>query len=567
MGLFDQFPYTNFHELNLMWILEALKEIQTTTEQFVAINSLKYANPIQWNITSQYEKNTIVIDPQTGTAYISVQPVPTGVTLTNEDYWTVVFNLGSFVTRAAKNFTSRWEEDTTLTATFNTTAGQWLVWGDTLYRAAVNITAGDTYTVDSNIIRITIEEIKDDIYSYFNGKIGNLTALTTINKDNIVAAINEIVTTIANEAQTRSAADTALQTAIDNEALARGTADSALQTAIDNEAQTRSAEVAALNQRIDNIHPIASWMDGKKIYVFGDSLSNLSSLSQDTMWDKLRELLPDLDITINATPGITMSQINSNIASSSLSDADIIFIQGGTNDWTTNVAMATTYTQTKSAIQNAIQNSNNGAQVITIAPPFSYYDSFTDFTNTKYSKISDYGTAIKMASNEFNVPCLDLYTLTSCNELNYTKKLHMSGGASYVHPNDDFCMEIANLIIDQVYNNNCRPLIGKLETGSNGSASTAIIGIDPDTGSLLHTGTFITSAAIAQNDNIGDLHCPVGTINSSIVHGVVQAPVVFTAYNQTAGDFIRCRMNYAADSSSLQLISSATIAAGSQIIF
>ena len=26
MGLFDQFPYTNFHELNLDWILKALKE-------------------------------------------------------------------------------------------------------------------------------------------------------------------------------------------------------------------------------------------------------------------------------------------------------------------------------------------------------------------------------------------------------------------------------------------------------------------------------------------------------------------------------------------------------------
>ena len=192
MGLFDQFPYTNFHELNLMWILEALKEIQTTTEQFVAINALKYADPIQWNITSQYEKNTIVIDPQTGTAYISVQPVPIGVALTNPDYWTVVFDLGSFVTRAAQNFTQRWEEDTTLTATFNTAAGQWLVWGDTLYRANVNITAGDSYVVDSNITRITVEEVKNEIVA----TIGDLTDLDTTDKSNLVAAINEVLTTL-----------------------------------------------------------------------------------------------------------------------------------------------------------------------------------------------------------------------------------------------------------------------------------------------------------------------------------------------------------------------------------
>ena len=205
MGLFDQFPYTNFHELNLMWILEALKEIQTTTEQFVAINSLKYADPIQWNITSQYEKNTIVIDPQSGTAYISVQPVPTGVALTNEDYWTVVFDLGSFVTRAAKNFTHRYEEDTTLTATFNSVAGDWLVWGDTLYIANVNITAGDSYVVDGNIKRITVEEVKDAIYETINdlstsvdNRIGILEDLTTTDKSNLVAAINEVLTTLVN---------------------------------------------------------------------------------------------------------------------------------------------------------------------------------------------------------------------------------------------------------------------------------------------------------------------------------------------------------------------------------
>ena len=257
MGLFDQFPYTNFHELNLMWILEALKEIQTTTEQFVAINSLKYANPIQWNIVKQYEKNTIVIDPLTGTAYISVQPVPTGVSLTNEDYWTVVFNLREFVVRAAKNFTTRFEEETTLTATFNTAAGEWLVWGDTLYIANVNITAGDSYVVDGNIRRITVEEIKDEIYTYFDGKIGDLTTLSTRNKDNLVAAINEIVTTITQTVSN-------LQTAIDNEATARTQADTNLQIAIDNEAAARAQADAEISSHIGE-------MAHRNILLMGDS--------------------------------------------------------------------------------------------------------------------------------------------------------------------------------------------------------------------------------------------------------------------------------------------------------
>ena len=187
MGLFDQFPYTNFHELNLDWILNALKVLEHTIDQFVAINALKYADPIQWNIVKQYEKNTIVIDPLTGTAYISVQPVPSGVSLTNADYWTVVFDLGAFVTRAAKNFTDNWEADTTTTATFSSAAGSWLVWGDTLYKALVNIIAGDAYVVDSNIEHITMEDI-----------IGHLETLNTTDKSNLVAAINEVLTTLIN---------------------------------------------------------------------------------------------------------------------------------------------------------------------------------------------------------------------------------------------------------------------------------------------------------------------------------------------------------------------------------
>ena len=198
MGLFDQFPYTNFHELNLAWILEALKEIQTTTEQFVAINSLKYADPIQWNITSQYEKNTIVIDPQSGTAYISVQAVPLGVALTNEDYWTVVFDLEQFVTKANNNFTLRVEEQTTTTATFPTNNGEWVIWGGLLYEAQTNIIAGDQYVVDSNIKRVTVEDAKNTLYTYIDSIAGDLNNLSTTDKSNLVAAINEVLTTLVN---------------------------------------------------------------------------------------------------------------------------------------------------------------------------------------------------------------------------------------------------------------------------------------------------------------------------------------------------------------------------------
>lgn len=200
-SFFNEYPYTDFHELNLSWVVKELRNFATTLDQFVSINALKYADPIQWNITSQYEKNTIVIDPQTGTAYISVQPVPSGVIITNTDYWTVVFDLGAFVTRAAQNFTNRWEPDTTLTATFSTNAGEWLVWGDVLYKALVNITAGDQYVVDSNIQHFTMEELYNltkNLIDQITNNIGDLADLNTTDKDSIVNAINSLVTRIIN---------------------------------------------------------------------------------------------------------------------------------------------------------------------------------------------------------------------------------------------------------------------------------------------------------------------------------------------------------------------------------
>ena len=54
-------PYTNFHDLNLDWIIEVLNEFNTKLTNFVSLATIKYADPIQWNITSQYEANTVVV--------------------------------------------------------------------------------------------------------------------------------------------------------------------------------------------------------------------------------------------------------------------------------------------------------------------------------------------------------------------------------------------------------------------------------------------------------------------------------------------------------------------------
>ena len=193
----NRYAYTDFHELNADWMIRTMMELINQVENFVSLNAIKYADPIQWNITSQYEKNTIVIDPLSGTAYISVQAVPMGVALTNTDYWTVVFDLGSFVVRAAKNFTNRYEADTTLTATFASTQGDWLVWGDVLYEVIIPIiNAGDQYVVDSNIRHITMEEVVDALAQAIDAvdtKVGDLNDLQTSVTTSVVDAINSVL--------------------------------------------------------------------------------------------------------------------------------------------------------------------------------------------------------------------------------------------------------------------------------------------------------------------------------------------------------------------------------------
>lgn len=87
-----EFPHTRTYDSDLGWLIRRLLELANTMDNFINFNTIKYADPISWNITTQYEANTIVIDPATGNAYISTRPVPAGVNITNEHYWTDIYN-------------------------------------------------------------------------------------------------------------------------------------------------------------------------------------------------------------------------------------------------------------------------------------------------------------------------------------------------------------------------------------------------------------------------------------------------------------------------------------------
>ena len=88
-----EYPYTDSGRYNADWMLNELKRLSIEMVDFVKLNTIKYADPINWDIAKQYEANTVVIDANTGKAYLSVAPVPSGVSISDTNYWEPILTL------------------------------------------------------------------------------------------------------------------------------------------------------------------------------------------------------------------------------------------------------------------------------------------------------------------------------------------------------------------------------------------------------------------------------------------------------------------------------------------
>ena len=156
MGLFDHFPYTNVHELNLDWILSMMKALEAEWEAFTAGNSLQFADPMLHDISKTYAKNTIVLDGN-GNAYVSLQAIPVGVGLQNGDYWLMVFDYEAFIEKVNKNFTANYYRGS-YRATAAMAIGDWLTVDDVLYKATAAIAVDDILEDGVNITHFTLED-------------------------------------------------------------------------------------------------------------------------------------------------------------------------------------------------------------------------------------------------------------------------------------------------------------------------------------------------------------------------------------------------------------------------
>ena len=193
MAYFEHFPYTNFHDINLDRMIDLMEQFRAELKDFVNLNTVKYADPFDWDITSQYPANTIVMDPSTGVAYISVRPVPAGAPITDTSYWTPVFDLTALFEGIKDSIAAVVEQSTS--ATVSSPAGT-LIWvGNTLYEAQVPITAGDTYRPGGNVEHVTIEELLNRLKAEQAAQAQALAEETEarVNADNALTAADEAI--------------------------------------------------------------------------------------------------------------------------------------------------------------------------------------------------------------------------------------------------------------------------------------------------------------------------------------------------------------------------------------
>lgn len=183
----NQFPYSDFHEMNLDWILKRMKELAAQMNDFEAANSVSYQGI--WNITKQYAAWSIVLDAETGYLKIAKTAVPAGIPITNDSYWILV---------------SPFKIDIELSGTS--------------YNAIANKTVKDKFDdvedqISNTNVALTQEtELRISNDANLNNKIN--TNIEAIAENTIL--INRNITAIGDEAVARENADDLINARIDN---------------------------------------------------------------------------------------------------------------------------------------------------------------------------------------------------------------------------------------------------------------------------------------------------------------------------------------------------------------
>lgn len=161
MGLFNQFPFTNFDRVNLDAIMAELRKLDSKVTDYLAYSTITYADPLQWNITTQYVKNTVVVDSD-GTAYLSTQPVPAGIAINDTEYWTPIGNFSELWT-SLKLSISAVDLGSVAISPDPLSTGDLFWLNNTLYIATADLSGGSAVIEGTNCQKISVEDLLNEI--------------------------------------------------------------------------------------------------------------------------------------------------------------------------------------------------------------------------------------------------------------------------------------------------------------------------------------------------------------------------------------------------------------------
>ena len=85
-----EFPHTRNYDGDLGYIIKKLDELNARYNNFFDYNSIKFHDPINWNIETIYTAFEIVYDTQSEAFFISKNAVPAGIDINNNDYWELI---------------------------------------------------------------------------------------------------------------------------------------------------------------------------------------------------------------------------------------------------------------------------------------------------------------------------------------------------------------------------------------------------------------------------------------------------------------------------------------------
>lgn len=254
-----EFPHTRTYEGDLGYIIKQIEKLTVNYNQFYALNKIKVADPVEWNISSWYEAYTIVTYSANNATYISKQPVPAGVTITDSEYWEYI---GSLVVDADARtgilnilkFISDSFEATSTASTLHA-IGDFIISSGKFYKVINTINLGDTITPGVNVLETTIENMVNEKIAAAavtvdqalnNNSLNPIANKPVANKfDQISSDITVLYSDMANV----DAVVNALNTIVTNQ----GSSIANLNTALETERNTRASEDGLLSARIDAI--------------------------------------------------------------------------------------------------------------------------------------------------------------------------------------------------------------------------------------------------------------------------------------------------------------------------